>query len=129
VLVGQCASRCPPTRSAAWWTTTYGKESSCVDAALVWKFGDGHLHDQQLVAALQDQCRFEAGEVRVIVLESQPFLQSRPPNRIVVAVAGQLEKRRVVVRRPWLEGDGHPVTLTGRTPLRKSAPRIGTASS
>jgi hypothetical protein len=27
----------------------------------------------KLVAALQDQCRFEAGEVPVIMLESQPF--------------------------------------------------------
>ena len=48
--------------------------------ALGWNFGDGHLHHEQLVAALQKRCRFEPGEVRVVMLEAQPFTlpQGRP---------------------------------------------------
>src|SRR4051794_3105912 len=38
-----------------------------------WNFGDGHFHDDQLVAAVQDQCDFAPGELRVIVLEGQPI--------------------------------------------------------
>src|SRR5262249_21001901 len=31
-----------------------------------WNFGDGHLHDEQLLAAVQRQCDFEEGELRCI---------------------------------------------------------------
>jgi Transmembrane protein of unknown function (DUF3556) len=69
------------------------------------------------------------------MLESQPFLHSRQQYRIVDAAPGQLEGgyvevRDMVIRQPWLEGDGTiPVTLIGHTPLRQPAPRLGTASS
>ena len=35
--------------------------------AVGWNFGDGHLHNEQLIAALQSRCHFEPGEVRVIL--------------------------------------------------------------
>jgi hypothetical protein len=41
--------------------------------ALGWNFGDGHLHHHQLLAAIQAQCAFEPGELRVITVESQPI--------------------------------------------------------
>ena len=31
--------------------------------AIGWNFGDGHMHNEQLIAALQERCRFEPGEV------------------------------------------------------------------
>ena len=34
---------------------------------LGWNFGDGHLNGAQLLRAIQPQCGFEAGEVRVVV--------------------------------------------------------------
>ena len=40
---------------------------------LGWNFGDGHLHGTQLMAAVQEQCRFEAGELRCVFIESQPL--------------------------------------------------------
>lgn len=42
-------------------------------AALGWNFGDGHLHDERLLAAVQEQCGFEEGELRCIFVESQPL--------------------------------------------------------
>ena len=46
--------------------------------ALGWNFGDGHLHDEQLIDALQKRCHFEPGEVRVVLLEAQPFHKRHP---------------------------------------------------
>ena len=65
--------------------------------ALGWNFGDGHLHDEQLVAALQKRCHFEPGEVRVVMLEAQPFHRSTQRYRLVDAATGELERGYVNV--------------------------------
>ncbi|HEY8156154.1 MAG TPA: DUF3556 domain-containing protein, partial [Myxococcota bacterium] len=36
--------------------------------ALGWNFGDGHLNELQLLRAIQAQCGFEAGELRVVMV-------------------------------------------------------------
>lgn len=64
--------------------------------ALGWNFGDGHLHDERLVDALQRRCHFQPGDVRVAILESQPFHRSTQAYRIVDAATGELE-------RGWVE--------------------------
>ncbi len=74
--------------------------------ALGWNFGDGHLHHEQLLAALQEQCGFEEGELRCIFVESQPLLRPSLAYRIVDARAGQLEAGELSVdelrsRQPW----------------------------
>ena len=38
---------------------------------LGYNFGDGHFHDERLLAAVQERCNFAEGELRV-TLESQP---------------------------------------------------------
>ena len=43
--------------------------------ALGWNFGDGHLGNHELLEAIQEQCGFEPGELRVISVESQPIHQ------------------------------------------------------
>lgn len=73
--------------------------------ALGWNFGDGHLHDERLVAALQKRCHFEPGEVRVVMLEAQPFHRRTQRYRLVDAATGELERGYVevadmVVRQP-----------------------------
>ncbi len=37
--------------------------------AIGWNFGDGHMHNEQLIAAMQKRCGFEPGEVRVVLLD------------------------------------------------------------
>ncbi len=44
--------------------------------AIGWNFGDGHMHNEQLIAAMQERCHFEPGEVRVILLDAQPIHQA-----------------------------------------------------
>jgi hypothetical protein len=73
-----------------------------------WNFGDGHFHHEQLLGAVQEQARFEPGDVRVIMLESQPFHIPRQRYRIHDAADGLLEEgwvdvAEMVKRGPWLE--------------------------
>ncbi len=74
--------------------------------ALGWNFGDGHLHDEQLLAAIQAQCEFEPGELRCIFLESQPLGRPRQHWRIHDAATGLLAEGEVEIaqlraRQPW----------------------------
>ena len=84
-----------------------------------WNFGDGHFHGEQLLAAVQEQCRFEDGEVRVIFLESQPAQVQRQHYRILDAATGLIEEGWVAVadmveQHPWLDETGTiPVVVKG----------------
>ncbi|MGW5382431.1 DUF3556 domain-containing protein [Nocardia sp. NPDC003963] len=74
--------------------------------ALGWNFGDGHLHSEQLIAALQRRCGFEPGEVRVVLLDAQPIHRQTQRYRLVDAATGEFESGSVrvadmVVRQPW----------------------------
>jgi hypothetical protein len=74
--------------------------------ALGWNFGDGHLHSEQLLRALQAQCGFEEGELRCVMVESQPLFGTSMHYRIHDARRGLLEQGDVEVgplraRQPW----------------------------
>ncbi|MEV3960649.1 DUF3556 domain-containing protein [Nocardia sp. NPDC050193] len=74
--------------------------------ALGWNFGDGHLHSEQLIVALQQRCGFEPGEVRVVLLDAQPIHRQSQRYRLVDAATGEFESGSVrvadmVVRQPW----------------------------
>ncbi|MGB8387980.1 DUF3556 domain-containing protein [Mycobacterium sp.] len=76
--------------------------------AIGWNFGDGHMHNEQLIAALQDRCRFEPGEVRVILLDAQPIHRQTQAYRLVDAATGEFEHGFVkvadmVTRQPWAD--------------------------
>ena len=60
--------------------------------ALGWNFGDGHLNNMQLLEAIQEQCGFEEGELRVIMVESQPLFGRSMAWKIVDAATGLLEE-------------------------------------
>jgi Transmembrane protein of unknown function (DUF3556) len=85
---------------------------------LGYNFGDGHFHDQRLLAAVQERCRFESGELRVVVLESQPAHVQRQRYRIYDAADGLIEEGWVnvadmVERQPWLDERPFPVEPIG----------------
>ena len=92
------------------------REGEVVAGPLVgWNFGEGHLHNEQLLEAVQRRCNFEDGDVRVIVLEGQPIQTQKQWYRIVDAKTGLIEAGYVTVedmvsRQPWPEpGDEFPV--------------------
>lgn len=75
--------------------------------ALGWNFGEGHLHHEQLLASLQRQCGFEAGEVRCIFIESQPIQVQALEWRVVDAKTGELARGSTRIpdlrsHQPWL---------------------------
>jgi Transmembrane protein of unknown function (DUF3556) len=84
-----------------------------------WNFGDGHFHNKQLLDAVQENCGFHEGELRVVMLEGQPAHIQRQHYWIYDAAAGLIEEGWVEVsamtaRGPWLEESfDFPVEVTG----------------
>ena len=75
-------------------------------SVLGWNFGEGHLADERLLAAVQEQCQFEEGELRVVCVEAQPILGSTLHWRLVDAKTGLIEEGHAELadlaeRKPW----------------------------
>ncbi|WP_051343206.1 DUF3556 domain-containing protein [Pseudonocardia spinosispora] len=88
---------------------------------LGWNFGEGHLHGEQLVAALQERCDFEPGELRVVFLESAVLGSDRQHYRLVDGANGVFETGYVLMsdmvnRQPW-EIDNLPACVLHSTPM------------
>ena len=82
---------------------------------LGWNFGDGHMHNECLIEALQQRCGFETGDVRVVILDAQPIQKQRQEYRLVDAATGEFERGYVdvddmVTTQPW--ADDLPVHVT-----------------
>jgi hypothetical protein len=83
--------------------------------AIGWNFGDGHMHNEQLIAAMQERCHFEPGEVRILILDAQPIHKQRQEYRLVDPATGEFERGYVnvadmVTRQPW--DDTVPIHVT-----------------
>jgi Transmembrane protein of unknown function (DUF3556) len=83
--------------------------------AIGWNFGDGHMHNEQLIEALQERCHFEPGEIRILLLDAQPIHKQRQEYRLVDPATGEFERGYVkvadmVTRQPW--DDTVPVHVT-----------------
>jgi hypothetical protein len=94
------------------------REGETVAGALIgWNFGEGHLHNEQLIEAVQRRCQLDEGDLRVIILEGQPIQTPKQWYRIVDAKTGLIEEGYVTVadmlaRQPWPEPDDEfPVHL------------------
>jgi len=75
-------------------------------SAIGWNFGDGHLHQEALLAAVQERCSYKPGELRVIMMESPPFFHQVQRYRIVDAATGVVETGEanvsdMLTRQPW----------------------------
>lgn len=85
---------------------TYADGELIAGLVLGWNFGDGQLHDEKLLAAVQRTCGFEEGELRCIFVESQPLLGDSLAWRIADAARGEIARGAVPVatlrqRQPW----------------------------
>ncbi len=74
--------------------------------AIGWNFGDGHFHNEQLMAALQERCGFAPGDVRALMMDGQPIHRQKMQYRLVDAAIGEIERghfevRELVKRQPW----------------------------
>jgi Transmembrane protein of unknown function (DUF3556) len=74
---------------------------------LGWNFGDGHLHGQSLVEAIQERCQFAPGELIVVYAESEPIGNGRQQYWVMDAAIGIVERgswavKDAVAEQPWL---------------------------
>lgn len=75
-------------------------------SSIGWDFGEGHMADEKLLRAIQKQCNFEEGEVRVISAEAQPLFGSSLHWRVNDAKTGLIDEGYVELselakRKPW----------------------------
>lgn len=81
--------------------------------ALGWNFGDGHLHRESLLKAIQAQCHFEPGELRCVFVEAQRLGGRTLPYRVVDACDGELTRGELEIstlrqHQPWGEPSASP---------------------
>ena len=95
-------------------------EFSC-NAVVGFNFGDGHLHDHRLIAAIQRRCRFAPGEFIVVWVESQPVGNGRQHYWVLDAAVGIVERGSwavadAVAEQPWLPDGPIATQVTYRMP-------------
>ncbi len=88
---------------------------------LGWNFGDGHCADERLIAALQERCQYEPGDVVVAWTESQPAFSKKTQYRVIDAALGCVEKGwyhndDAADEQPWLPNGPIPHTVTWTMP-------------
>ena len=81
-------------------------EFAC-NAIIGFNFGDGHLHDQRLIEAIQKRCQFTPGEFVVVWVESEPVGSGRQQYMVIDAAVGIVERgswavKDAVAEQPWL---------------------------
>jgi len=101
-ILGLLIPRAVPDLAAC----TYADGELVAGLVLGWNFGDGHLHDERLLATVQKYCGFEEGELRCIFVESQPMFGDSLAWRICDAKVGEIDRGEVAVatlraRQPW----------------------------
>ncbi|MEB3019609.1 DUF3556 domain-containing protein [[Mycobacterium] crassicus] len=82
-------------------------------------FGEGHLHNEQLVSAIQSRVGYAPGELVVVMVESEVFGSGVQRYRLVDAALGEIERGTWRVAdaadaQPWLPEGPIPLTVTRR---------------
>lgn len=86
-----------------------------------WNFGDGHLHDERLVAAVQRRLILAPGDLVVVWVESQPIHKKTQEYRVIDAALGVVERGTWLVsdcveEQPWLPNGPVPLQVTWTAP-------------
>ncbi|WP_338836124.1 DUF3556 domain-containing protein [Gordonia polyisoprenivorans] len=90
-------------------------EFSC-NSLVAFNFGDGHLHDEKMIAALQRRCDFAPGEFTIAWIESQPIHKGTQRYKVIDAALGVIETGTyrvadAVAEQPWLPNGPIPVQV------------------
>ncbi|MFL6089617.1 MAG: DUF3556 domain-containing protein [Aeromicrobium sp.] len=91
---------------------------------LGWNFGDGHLHDERLIAAIQKRLNLKPGDLVVAYCESQPtpWRKHVPQEyRVIDAALGIVERGtwnvgECVNEQPWLPNGPVPLDVNWTAP-------------
>ena len=94
------------------------REAEFVCNSLIgFNFGDGHLHNEDLIAAVQRQAAFEPGELVVVWVESQAWGSKVQHYKVIDAALGVIERGTwqvadAVKEQPWLPNGPIPTHVT-----------------
>ncbi|TGD90522.1 DUF3556 domain-containing protein [Mycolicibacterium sp. CH28] len=113
------------------WTIREG-EFAC-NSMIGFNFGDGHLHNIDLINAVQSRVGFAPGEWLVVWVESQPIHRGTQDYQVIDAALGVVERgtwrvRDAVDALPWLP-DGpidHQVTWQRSADPARPVPHTAT---
>ncbi|MFT4202125.1 DUF3556 domain-containing protein [Gordonia sp. (in: high G+C Gram-positive bacteria)] len=91
-------------------------EFAC-NSVVAFNFGDGHFHNEDLIAAIQKRCNFKPGEFLVAWVESQPIHKDYQEWKLIDAALGVVERGTYKVKdsadaQPWLPDGPIPLTYT-----------------
>ena len=80
-------------------------------------FGDGHLHNEDMINAVQAQARFEPGEVLIVWVESQSVHHDYQEYKVIDPALGVIERGTwkvadAVTEQPWLPNGPIPTNVT-----------------
>jgi uncharacterized membrane protein YkgB len=98
------------------------REAETICNSLIgFNFGDGHLHNEDLIQAVQDQAEFGPGELIVVWVEAQPIHRKIQHYKVIDAALGVIEHGSwavadAVEEQPWLPNGPIPLNVawTGR---------------
>jgi transmembrane protein DUF3556 len=94
------------------------REAEVVCNTLIgFNFGDGHLHNEDLIEAVQDEAQFEPGELIVVWVESQPIGSKVQHYKVIDPALGVIERGTwnvadTVAEQPWLPNGPIPLNVT-----------------
>src|SRR6516162_4682121 len=109
-------------------TRTVREGEFVCNSLIGFNFGDGHLHDADLIRAVQAQARFEPGELVVVWVESQPVHRGDQAYKVIDAALGVIERGTwrvadAVAEQPWLPNGPIPVRVTWSRAAAVPGPR------
>jgi hypothetical protein len=73
-------------------TYTLREAEFMCNAIVGFNFGDGHMHDERLIRAIQRKVQFEPGEFVVVWVESEPAYRGRQQYWVMDAAVGIVER-------------------------------------
>jgi hypothetical protein len=93
----------------------------CCNTIVGFNFGDGHFHNERLIAAIQTRCNFAPGEFVVAWVESQPIHKKTQQYKIIDAALGVVERGSyrvadAVAQQPWLPDGPIPLDVQWTRP-------------
>ncbi|HZA10561.1 DUF3556 domain-containing protein [Mycobacterium sp.] len=98
-------------------TRTVREAEFVCNSLIGFNFGDGHLHNEDLIAAVQRQAAFEPGELVVVWVESQAWASKVQHYKVIDAALGVVERGTWTVadavnEQPWLPNGPIPTEVT-----------------
>jgi uncharacterized membrane protein YkgB len=99
-------------------------EMAC-NSLIGFNFGDGHLHNEDMIQAVQDEAKFEPGEFIVVWVESQPIQRRIQHYKVIDAALGVIERGTwnvadAVKEQPWLPNGPIPLNVTWTRPATEA---------